>query len=508
MVHHLRHAISGPQGLAFMPAITLAAYWFGGEGLLLAAALGIPGLIAGASLLGRSRQDDSGYDRLTGLPLRERFERSIDNVIVASPTGGGATACLAIGIDDQARLSSRLGAEAAASVISGVTDRVMGAVRDSDLVARLDTDCLGVALSPARRTDLETLIRIAGRVQAALTEPFSVDGVKVFVSVSVGIAPPARLDRPTGARLVDAALTALAAAKVEASGAIRTYSETMTPPATTSGIDAATLSEALDAGAFEPWYQPIVNLKTQQIMGFEALARWHHAERGVLMPADFLDQIRKSGLSQRLTEVMLYDICTRQTVWDDAGLDIPRIWLNLGQDDLLNPKLPEKIDKQFKRFDVDGARYGFDISEKVLRASTDTLIGRNLRALSRLGCDIALDQFGASPVSILELRRFSVGTVKLDRAVTKAIDRNPDQAALFDTCLGVADRLKLNTIAVGIENTAEHVYARDAGCQGAQGMTLAAAMPSDAVMAWVRKHRDAAPVTDLAPKRTERRGIG
>lgn len=508
VVAALRRAITGPQGLAFLPALTLAAYWFGGEGLLLAAALGVPGIIAAASLLTRSGTSEAGFDRLTGLPQRDRFEREIDEIILASPSGGSATACLVIGIDDYPRLSTRLGRDAADNVVSGVADRMLGAVRDSDHVARIDSGVLAIALSPAKRTDLETLIRIAGRIQATLTEPFSVEGVKIFVSASVGIAPPSRITKPSGARLVDAALTALDAARVEASGAIRTYSDTMKPSSSTVGAKMGDLASALDGGAIEPWFQPVVDVKTQQILGLEALARWHHPDRGVLTSDAFLDQIVAAGLSQRLTEIILYNVCTHQVAWDQTGLDMPRVWMNLAQEDFANPKLPEKLEKQLKRFDLRGARFGFEIAEEVLRTSADGLIGRNLRALSQLGCDIVLDQFGVSPVSIVELRKYSVHTLKIDHSVTRGIDRNPDQLALFEACFSVGKSLNLSTIATGIENAAQHNRAVAVGCDAVQGGLIAAPMPAENILAWVRKHRENAPVAAIPERTAPRRGIG
>jgi len=204
MVHH---------GFALLPAATLGAYWAGGETALMAMALGLPGAIA---LFGKfespGRHPEDMRDALTGLCLREGVERALDDVLSGPDRRKKATACLTLEIDDFDLLIERMGHKAAEDVLRRVGERLQSVMRQFDVIARIDGPVFAVALAPVRRADLEALIQIAGRIQAAVSEPISLDATTIHISASVGFCLDSRAPEPTGEAMLEAALLAMQAA--------------------------------------------------------------------------------------------------------------------------------------------------------------------------------------------------------------------------------------------------------------------------------------------------------
>lgn len=196
-LYRLRDALTGPQTLAFLPALCLGAYWFGGESLLIACALLLPALAAFLSVTnGVCRHGPVARDGLTGLPLRRAITDTLDQILDARDTTGRTTACLVVEIDDFRALGSGFGASASDDILIAATRRLQDALRDHDTIARLEGARFAIALAPVRRADLESLIQLASRLQAALSEPFSINASKIFATASIGFCMPNRAPPP------------------------------------------------------------------------------------------------------------------------------------------------------------------------------------------------------------------------------------------------------------------------------------------------------------------------
>ena len=342
----LRTVLIGPQLAAFIPALTLGAYWYGGEGLLLVLALLLPALLALSNILSRhSDRKDSHADPVTGLP----GQSAITNVV----QGDGHFACLVVELDDLASIRAQYGAPVAECVMQRCADRLRTAMRDTDVVASLDNGCFGIMIEKKRRVDLEVLIQLSGRLQACLGDPIAVDGTRVLTTASIGFSLPARVEDPTPAGMLAAAEAALAEARKAGPGSIRAYAIGMRGPALLEGEEHDELAGALENGQIVPWFQPQISTDTGELTGFEALARWEHPEKGHVAPANFLPQITRAGLMDRLGEVMLFHALTALTEWDKAGLSIPGVAVNFSAEELRNPKLFDKVRWELDRFGLD-----------------------------------------------------------------------------------------------------------------------------------------------------------
>lgn len=479
--------MSGPQALAFVPAMTLAAFWFGGESWLVVAALGLP--IAYTAIYGLSA---SGAEPDQDIPLSEdtvlALDRALQTVLETADRSGRATGCIMLAVDDLPDTLARYGPSVTEALMMTLSARITDSLREGDRVIRLPDGEFGVALAPMRHLDLETAIQMAGRLQLAVEEPISLDATTIFLSCSVGFCLAARNPGTGSTDLRDAARAALRDAQLNGPSAIRAFNLRMQHPRKLLGGLADEAAIALDSGQIVPWFQPQISTNTGRITGFEALARWQHPERGLISPAEFLPILEESGQIERLGEVMLYRALTALRAWDAAGLDIPRIGVNFANDDLHNPKLIDKIRWELDRFDLAAARLSIEVLETVVAATPDDTISRNINGLAKLGCGIDLDDFGTGHASISSIRRFAVGRIKIDRSFVMKVDRDPEQQRMVNAILTMAERLDLDTLAEGVETLGEHAMLAQLGCGHVQGFGIARPMPFDQTIDWIRAH--------------------
>jgi len=478
-----------PEMILFLPAITLAAFWFGGERLLVMVALGAPLVFA---LAGAFRQADPAPalpDAFSGLGLRAHLVTALEAIVTDEPISGKTTACLVVQFDEMDQVLDRHGRAAQTEVLTRCTERICAVLRSGDLIARLEGGGLGIALAPVRRLDLETVVQLASRLQAAINVPVSLNAQRIYVSASVGFCMAQRAPAPRGKALLDAAQVAADEAARHGPGAIRAYAPDMARHRADRDALREELELALDEGQIRAHFQPQISTDTGAITGFEALARWYHPERGLIPPADFLPMIEDAGLSERLGEVMLFNALTALARWDRAGLDVPTVAVNFSAAELRNPKLAEKLKWELDRFGLEPRRLCVEVLEHVVAETDNDVIVSNISALARMGCGIDLDDFGTGHASITSIRRFAVRRIKIDRSFVTKVDEDRDQQKMVSAILSMAERLGLHTLAEGVETPGEHTMLAQLGCGDVQGFGIARPMPVDETMDWIERHR-------------------
>ena len=483
-------ALRRAELLVFLPAATLAAFWIGGEQVLIYVALGLPLLfMVGTAYQIRTQTLAPLPDGLSGLALRPQIMGALDTILRDSPVTGRTTACLVVQFDEIDTLLDRHGRAAQTEVLARCAERICATLRAGDTVARLEGGGFAVALGPVRRLDLETVVQLAARLQAAVAPPVSVDAVQLYVSCSVGFCLGVWAPGASGAALLDAAQVAADEAMRNGPGAIRAYAPDMARKRSDRDAMRDTLEAALDSGEIRPWFQPQVSTDTGAITGFEALARWHHPERGVVSPAEFLPSIEEAGLSERLGEVMLFGALSALARWDKALLRVPTVAVNFSAAELRNPRLAEKLKWELDRFDIPPQRLSVEVLETVVADTDNDVVVANIAALAALGCGIDLDDFGTGHTSIAHIRRFSVRRIKIDRSFVTRVDEDRDQQAMVSAILSMAERLGIETLAEGVETPGEHALLAQLGCGHVQGYGIARPMPLDDTMDWIARHR-------------------
>ena len=489
---NVRAALVGPQLAAFLPALFLGAYWYGGEGLLLFLAVVFPALLV---LTGVATRPDAGgnwpADAITGLPLREvlleRLNRGFESVAAGDV---GEQVCLVVEIDDLPQFQARHGQTGSDRVLREYADRVREILRPEDLVASLGHGRFGLVIKGGMRMDLEAMISVAARLQSIVGEPYSIDEARVILTSSLGFCLPSRTPSETGEAFLNAAENALDAARKSGPGSVRAYTSSMFKKRELSGFAGKEVLKALENDQIEAWFQPQISTDTGELTGFEALARWQHPEKGQISPAAFLPAIANAGLYERLGEVMLYKSLAALRDWDRAGISVPNVSVNLSADELRNPKLFDKIRWELDRFELAPERLTLEILENVVADSEDDVATRNIAALSKLGCQIDLDDFGTGHASITNIRRFDVHRIKIDRSFVTHVDTDRDQQSMVSAILTMAERLGVETVGEGVENVGEHAMLAQLGCGHVQGYWIGRPMPFEETSAWISSQRE------------------
>ncbi len=480
--------IRRPELLVFLPAITLAGFWYGGEPVLVALAIGVPFIFTFAGAF-RLHAPSPAVDTLSGMIQRPQLLAMMDTILKGEEQTGQTTACLVVLFDDADRTFDRHGRSARIEILSRSADRMIGAMRGGDVLARLEGGGFAIALAPVRRIDLESLVQIASRLQEAVQIPTSLDGTRVHMTASVGFCLADRAPEKSATVLFDAARTAAEDALRNGPAAIRAFAPDMARKRADRDAFRAELETALDSGQIIPFFQPQVSTDTGAITGFEALARWHHPDRGLVAPAEFLPMIEEAGLTERLGEVILYHSLGALVRWDKAGLCVPAVGVNFSGVELRNPKLAEKLKWELDRFDLTPDRLSIEILETVVADADNDVVVTNIATLSRLGCRIDLDDFGTGQAAIANIRRFAVGRLKIDRSFILRVDQDREQQQMVSAILSLAERLGLDTLAEGVETPSQHAILSQLGCGHVQGYGIARPMPFDDTVEWIRRQQ-------------------
>lgn len=486
-LRRVRFALMRPQSLAFVPALGLAWYWFGGQGAGMVAALSLPYMV---HLAGPMKIDDArATDALTGLANRTGLLAAIDRAAGRHDDDGQSAIVVALELDEFTELAGTLGTSGAEDVLRQVAERVRGALRPGDTPARLIGHRYGLCLAEVRQGGMDVGLTIAERLQAVIAEPISVNAGSIYTTASVGFCLARRAPSQDSAGLLQAAEIAMDEARRAGRGSVRAFSSEMAAALEARNGLAGELRAALEDGQIRPWFQPQVDAETGLLTGFEALVRWHHPVRGVLPPGDFLDTVDAEGLTERLGEVVLFQSLTALRDWDRAGFRVPRIGVNFSPLELRNPRLADRIRWELDRFDLTPDRLTVEILETVVAEAANDTIVRNIAALATLGCAIDLDDFGTGHASITNIRRFAVSRIKIDRSFVTHVDSDPNQKKMVSAILSMADQLGLATLAEGVETLSEHRMLAQMGCQQLQGYGIGRPMPMEDTEAWMRKYK-------------------
>lgn len=466
--------------VATLPVAGLLAYWAGGEIALSGLAAGLPlALLA----LGRSSK--------RGMPLSvcDQVIGQLDETLAQITAKGGATGCFVIQFDDPADLCDRLGRTRQSELLAATIARLRGALRPGDLLYTLEDGSLVVALGQTPRLDLEIMVRIAGRLHLVVQQPTTLMTGPVQVTCSIGFCHSQQLPRPTGRALLDAAQIAGDEAARHRPGAIRGYSNELARARADRDALRAGFADAVQRGEVRAWFQPQVSTDSGEVTGIEALVRWHHPDRGLLAPGAFLPALEGSDLMELLGQTMLAQSLSAMVELDHRGLRVPTVAVNVSAGELQDPQLPERLRWTLDRFQLAPSRLTVEVLESVVAGDGDEVIASNIGQIAAMGCGVDLDDFGTGNASITAIRRFASNRLKIDRSFVRDVDQNRDQQKLVTAILSLAERLGLETLAEGVETTAEHALLAQLGCGHVQGFVVARPMPIEELAAWLTAHR-------------------
>jgi diguanylate cyclase (GGDEF)-like protein len=409
------------------------------------------------------------HDALTSLPNRMLFCEQLEQALKRARRGE-RLAVLYLDLDHLKRVNDTLGHPVGDKLLKAVADRLRGCIRDIDLVARLSGDEFAIIqASLDRPSDAADL---AKRTREAIHTPFDLDGHQVVVDVSIGIsiAPNDAVDLN---ELLKTADIALYEAKNTGRGTYCFYQTEMNERMQTRSKLEQDLQSALTNGEFELFYQPIVSLEDNKIKTFEALLRWHHPERGLVSPTEFIPIAEETGLIVPLGEWVLRTACAEAANWpDDIGIAV-----NVSAIQLTSKNLINVVVGAIASVGLPANRLILEITESVFLQNTFANLA-TLNSLRELGVRFAMDDFGTGYSSLGYLMSFPFSKIKIDRSFIIGLADKNESRAIVRAIADMAKNLNMRVVAEGVETAEQQEQARSLGCTDIQGYLISAPRPA------------------------------
>jgi diguanylate cyclase (GGDEF)-like protein len=409
------------------------------------------------------------HDGLTNLANREYLRERLTEAI-ARLGHGERLAALYLDLDQFKGINDTLGHSVGDELLKAVADRLKAVVGEHDIVARIGGDeFVIVHASGAGRDDAASM---AGRVRAAIAEPFHLSGHVVATEASIGISfAPDHAREPND--LLKHADIALYRAKSERRGSWQFFEPEMDERIKTRHALERDLREALVNGEFEVHYQPVVNVRTQRISGCEALIRWHHPAHGLVPNADFISIAEEMGLIIPIGEWVIREACAEAALWPS---DV-KVAVNLSPVQLRSPKLLQVVVVALAAAGIEPSRMELEITETALMHNTAATLSA-LHRLREIGISISMDDFGTGYSSLSNLRSFPFDKIKIDQCFIRGLPSEDDSAAIVRAVVGLARSLKMITTAEGVETVEQAEQIKLLGCDEIQGYYYSRALPA------------------------------
>jgi diguanylate cyclase (GGDEF)-like protein/PAS domain S-box-containing protein len=422
------------------------------------------------------------HDPLTKLPNRTLLIDRLGHALSRSVREETTVALLFLDLDYFKLVNDTLGHAAGDAILVEAAARLQAAVRPSDTVARFAGDEFVVCCEDVRR-GTET-IAMAERLLSTMREAFVAGGQEVRLSTSVGIALATRPDQSPEELLRDAD-TALYVAKGEGRDRYEIYDDGIRNQLLARVETAAELRRAVEAEELRLHFQPTFDLEHGTIVAIEALLRWEHPERGLLAPDAFLAIAGQVNLDVRIGEWVLRSAAAQARAWRDLlPFNTPPVWINLSARQLTQSGFPDRVAQTLSAYGLPPDSLGFEVRESVL---TDVELthgaGGVLGGLAKIGCRVAIDDFGTAYSSLRALGRYHVDTIKIDSALVRGLPSSRTDAALVEHVISLGRMLDVVVSAEGVETQEQLRALTAAGCSTAAGYLLAPPGPASDVTA-------------------------
>ncbi|MDA8017952.1 MAG: EAL domain-containing protein [Thermoanaerobaculia bacterium] len=429
------------------------------------------------------------HDSLTGLPNRALFMDRLENAIGrAGRRNGHPFGVIFLDLDRFKMINDSLGHQAGDRLLQALSQRLQRCVRSGDTVARLGGDEFAILLEELE--DSREVHQVADKIQVELQRPFEIDGQECFTGASLGIAFSA-----TGYERAEDVLRDADIAMYQAKAEGRTRQVVFKPHMHTQAVKTLALENdlrrAVERDEFEVHYQPIVDLSSGALQGFEALVRWHHPERGLVMPGEFLPMAQETDLSATIGWQVLEKSCRQMRRWHETIFaDHPEVGVsvNLDATQLESSELVDRVDTVLVTSGIDPHLLRLEITEGMIIVQPE-MAAAILDRLRRKGIRLYIDDFGTGYSSLSQLKRFPVDTLKIDRSFVAQMLERDDDLEIVRTIVQLSRNLHLEVMAEGIETQAQLHRLRDLGCDFGQGFLFARGLPADAVAEMFRDGR-------------------
>ncbi|WP_409970438.1 putative bifunctional diguanylate cyclase/phosphodiesterase [Piscinibacter sp.] len=421
-----------------------------------------------AALADLKVQELACFDSLTGLPNRNLFFTELDRAVARARRQGQGFAVCYIDLDRFKTINDTLGHAAGDELLQAMAGRLRGAVRETDVVARLGGDEFVVVLEGGGGA--AEIRGVAQTILAAIGQPLTVQGCVLDVTGSIGIGMfPA--DGEDAATLLKHADAAMYLAKEGGKNNVQFYTAEQADLAARQFAMESELRSALVRGELFLHYQPKIDIASGAMRSVEALVRWAHPQRGLVMPGDFIGLAEECGLIVSIGRWVMQAACRQIRAWRSAGLAAPSVAVNLSARQFASDTLMEDLLDALTLYGIAASELEVELTESVLMVDPERA-SRVLDRMHAMGVPISIDDFGTGYSSLSYLKRVPAQTVKIDRSFILGLPKDKDDAAITQAVIAMAHSLGLVVVAEGVETDAQLQMLRRMGCDEAQGYLL------------------------------------
>jgi diguanylate cyclase (GGDEF)-like protein len=428
----------------------------------------------------RSLRAEMLRDSLTGLPNRTAFNEQVEAVLEAPGFQPGSHAVLVVDMRRFSRVNECVGSLAGDELLITFARRLYSALRDGDLLARTGGDEFGILIRLDR--GLEEALQAAARIEAGMTAPFRLSELEIRVDCALGCALLSGSEALAEEVLRNAQF---ALKRSKASGAVQIYEPNQARAARRRFSIETELRRSIEQGDLTLAYQPLIDLRSGAVAGFEALARWDHPQRGPISPTEFIPVAEESGLIVPLGRWALETAVATLDQWDCAnGAALPlSVSVNLSALQIARDDITGLVQSALARHGLAGDRLVLELTESAIvqdpRRATTVLEG-----LKALGVSVAMDDFGTGYTSLAYLQRLPIDMLKIDRSFVSGMLRDSDSVAIVRAILSLASALGMATTAEGIDSPELARALGDMGCSHGQGFHFARPLEADSAFAY------------------------
>ena len=405
------------------------------------------------------------YDPLTEIPNRNFFVEHLNKAVSRAQRNGNLLGLIFLDLDRFKGVNDTLGHHFGDKLLSAVAKRINATVRSGDIVARMGGDEFAILLE--NLNDVQAAEAVAHKLVDTLAEPYELDGRSIHVTISVGITiyPKDRGDPET---LVKNADIAMYQAKSAGRNGFQFFNEAMHDEILYQHEVAQEIRRALDNQEFSLFYQPQLRLDDGRLDGAEALIRWHHPQKKLVMPDDFIGIAEESGQIIQVGNWVIEEAFRQSLAWQSDAAAPPRMAINISPRQIHQPNFCTDLKRLLFTYQVNPEQIEIEITESCLVQDVQ-FVQKSLQKLKDLGLTLAIDDFGTGHSCLDYLRRFPIDILKIDRSFVKDIGTGKHGTAICSAILSIADGLDMETVGEGIETEEQLQFLIDNGCDRGQG---------------------------------------
>ena len=405
------------------------------------------------------------HDTLTSLPNRLLLQDRLQRMMFKAKRTETSVAMIFLDLDRFKNINETLGHEVGDKLLVGVGNTLEGCIRKSDTVARIGGDEFAVILDDLQ--DVKFIAVVARKILQALSKPIFVDDYELYATCSIGISVfPADGDNVED--LMRCADTALYRAKEAGKNNYQFYTRDMNIRAFEFLLLEAGLRKALSNNELEAYYQPQMDLENNRLIGMEALLRWNHPEKGMILPGDFIPLAEETGLIEPIGEWVLREACTQNKAWQEKGYPPVCISVNISARQFYRKDIVELVASVLKETGLEPQCLELELTESIIMHDVEATI-KTLKDLKKMGVKLAIDDFGTGYSSLAYLKLFPIDYLKIDRSFVSNIASDANDAAIAKSVIVLAHSMNLKVMAEGVENLEQLDILREQDCDFIQG---------------------------------------